>query len=68
MRLKGKRAFITAAGQGIGRATAEAFLREGATLVATDRDPGLLEGLDCHTLALDVTDDAAVVLRPFRKT
>jgi 2-keto-3-deoxy-L-fuconate dehydrogenase len=60
MRLKGKRAFITAAGQGIGRATAEAFLREGATLVATDRDAGLLAGLDCHTLALDVTDEAAV--------
>ena len=60
MRLKGKRAFITAAGQGIGRASAEAFLREGAGLVATDRDAGLLAGLDCETLALDVTDDAAL--------
>ena len=60
MRLTGKRCFITAAGQGIGRATAEAFLREGADLTATDRDARLLDGLKCRTLALDVTDDAAV--------
>lgn len=60
MRLRGKRAFITAAGQGIGRASAEAFLREGASLVATDRDAALLAGLACEVLALDVTDDAAL--------
>jgi 2-keto-3-deoxy-L-fuconate dehydrogenase len=60
MRLRGKRAFITAAGQGIGRASAEAFLREGAILTATDRDAKLLDGLACRTLALDVTDDAAL--------
>ncbi|MBL4599490.1 MAG: NAD(P)-dependent oxidoreductase, partial [Rhizobiaceae bacterium] len=30
MRLEGKKAFITAAGQGIGKATVEAFIREGA--------------------------------------
>ncbi|MCR8724192.1 SDR family oxidoreductase [Frigidibacter sp. ROC022] len=60
MKLSGKRAFITAAGQGIGRASAEAFLREGASLVATDRDATLLEGLDCEVLGLDVTDDAAL--------
>ena len=35
-RLAGKTAFITAAGQGIGRATALAFAREGARLIATD--------------------------------
>jgi 2-keto-3-deoxy-L-fuconate dehydrogenase len=35
-RLAGKTAFVTAAGQGIGRATAEAFAHEGATVIATD--------------------------------
>jgi 2-keto-3-deoxy-L-fuconate dehydrogenase len=37
-RLKGKVAFVTAAGQGIGRAIAEAFVAEGATVIATDLD------------------------------
>lgn len=60
MRLKGKRAFITAAGQGIGRATAEAFIAEGATVIATDLNPDLMTGLDCETFALDVTDDDAL--------
>ncbi len=60
MRLKGKRAFITAAGQGIGRASAEAFIREGATVIATDLRAGLLDGLECETRALDVTDADAV--------
>ena len=59
-RLEGKRALITAAGQGIGRATAEAFLAEGAEVFATDRDADLLAGLDCEAFALDATDDAAV--------
>ena len=59
-RLKGKRALITAAGQGIGRAAAEMFIAEGAELFATDRDAGLLDGLDCETFALDVRDDASV--------
>ena len=59
-RLRGKRALITAAGQGIGRATAEMFAAEGAEVFATDRDVGLLDGLDCETMALDVRDDAAV--------
>lgn len=60
MRLRGKRAFITAAGQGIGRAIAESYIREGATVVATDLNAALLDGLDCETFALDVTDKAAV--------
>ena len=60
-RLAGKRAFVTAAGQGIGRAAAEAFVREGATVVATDLDERLLEGLaGCRTQRLDMTDGAAI--------
>jgi len=60
-RLAGKTALITAAGQGIGRASAELFRDEGAAVIATDRDPGLLAGLDgCRTLPLDVTDKARI--------
>jgi 2-keto-3-deoxy-L-fuconate dehydrogenase len=62
-RLAGKRCFVTAAGQGIGRASALAFAAEGGSVVATDRDAGKLEGLAAQgieTTALDVLDDAAV--------
>lgn len=62
MRLAGKRAFVTAAGQGIGRASAETLAREGAHVVATDLKAELLEGLDvAETFALDVTDKAALI-------
>ena len=44
-RLAGKTAFLTAAGQGIGRATAEAFAREGARVIATDLKLELLADL-----------------------
>lgn len=44
-RLKGKTALVTAAGQGIGRAIAEAFVREGASVIATDLDLAKLEGI-----------------------
>jgi len=62
-RLAGKRCFVTAAGQGIGRATALAFAAEGGSVVATDRDAGKLAGLAAAGIegqALDVLDDAAV--------
>lgn len=61
MRLAGKRAFVTAAGQGIGRAIAKAFLREGARVTATDIRPALLDGLEgAECSGLDVTDKAAL--------
>lgn len=60
-RLAGKTAFVTAAGQGIGRATAEAFAREGARVIATDRDETLLATLQgVTTRRLDVLDAAAI--------
>lgn len=62
--LTGKTAFVTAAGQGIGRATAQAFAAAGATVVATDVDASKLAGLDSaliQTFGLDVLDPAAIV-------
>jgi|SRR5665213_558012 len=60
-RLQGKLVFLTAAGQGIGRAIAEAFIAEGATVIATDLDAAKLAGLDkAKTFALDVTKTDAV--------
>jgi 2-keto-3-deoxy-L-fuconate dehydrogenase len=63
-RMKGKRAFVTAAGAGIGRATAIAFAAEGAEVIATDLKPDLLKDLPgkgiAATYSLDVRDSAAV--------
>ncbi|MBO9400346.1 SDR family oxidoreductase [Shimia sp. R9_3] len=63
-RLAGKTALITAAGQGIGRATTELFVAEGAQVIASDiNDASLAElaQIDGVTaLKLDVTDGAAV--------
>ena len=59
-RLKGKVAVLTAAAAGIGRATAEAFAREGAHVVATDLDAAKLAGLKGDLRALDVRSTAAV--------
>jgi 2-keto-3-deoxy-L-fuconate dehydrogenase len=54
-RLKGKVALVTAAGQGIGRAIAQAFIAEGAVVIATDIDAGKLHGLKAkQRLKLDV--------------
>lgn len=63
-RLKGKRALITAAGQGMGRAAALAFAREAAQVIATDIDAKALEAFQGRaaitTAILDVTDEKAV--------
>jgi 2-keto-3-deoxy-L-fuconate dehydrogenase len=60
-RLQGKTAVVTAAGQGIGRAIAEAFVAEGATVWATDLDVSKLEGIArAKKRKLDVLSDRAV--------
>jgi 2-keto-4-pentenoate hydratase/2-oxohepta-3-ene-1,7-dioic acid hydratase in catechol pathway/NAD(P)-dependent dehydrogenase (short-subunit alcohol dehydrogenase family) len=60
-RLQGKTAIVTAAGQGIGRAVAEAYVREGADVLALDINGGALETLaGCRRRTLDVTDAAAI--------
>lgn len=65
MRLAGKTILITAAGQGIGRASAVACAREGANVIATDIQEAALQGLaaECpniRTELLNVLDGAAI--------
>src|ERR1041385_4952790 len=71
-RLNGKVSLVTAAGQGIGRAIATAFVDEGATVIATDVDEGKLKGLnarECRALdvlsAKDIDALAAAVTKDF---
>lgn len=63
-RLQGKTALVTAAAQGIGRATALAFAREGATVIATDVNMDKLNEIastpGVSVRKLDVTDAAAI--------
>jgi 2-keto-3-deoxy-L-fuconate dehydrogenase len=64
-RLQGKKALLTAAGQGIGAATARAFASEGATVYATDLNESKLQKLagefpNVHGRKLDVRDSQAV--------
>ncbi len=61
MRLQGKKALVTAAGQGIGKATAEMFAAEGAEVIATDiNETALASVAGCQARRLDVMDVAAV--------
>jgi len=60
-RLAGKTCLVTAAGQGIGRATAERFASEGAQVIATDINEAALATLSgAEARRLDVTDAAAI--------
>ncbi|WP_038216225.1 SDR family oxidoreductase [Xenophilus azovorans] len=64
MRLKGKTALVTAAGQGIGRASALAMAAEGAQVWATDVNESLLQAYagvaNVRAARLDVLDKAAI--------
>jgi 2-keto-3-deoxy-L-fuconate dehydrogenase len=62
-RLSGKRCFVTAAGQGIGRAAAVAMAAEGATVIATDLDAHKVGELGARGIThfpLNVLEDAAI--------
>jgi 2-keto-3-deoxy-L-fuconate dehydrogenase len=64
MRLQGKTALVTAAGQGIGKASVLAMAAEGAQVIATDLNPQLLAAYkgvaNVRTAVLDVLDKSAI--------
>ena len=61
MRLKNKKAFITAAGQGIGKAIAEKFVHFGSDVLAIDINDALLTKLNVSkSLCLDVRDTDSI--------
>jgi 2-keto-3-deoxy-L-fuconate dehydrogenase len=61
MDLTGKRVLITAAAQGIGQASVEAYLNAGAEVFAVDINGAALDSLQgVHKHVLDVTDHAAI--------
>ena len=60
-RLSGKTAIVTAAGSGIGRASAEAFVRAGARVIGVDIDAIALKSLtECEGTVLDLRDPKAI--------
>jgi len=60
-RLSGKIAVVSAAGSGIGRASAESFARAGARVIAADIDAQALQAVvGCETQVLDVRDPSAI--------
>jgi 2-keto-3-deoxy-L-fuconate dehydrogenase len=60
-RLAGKVAVVTAAGSGIGRASAESFARAGARVIAADIDGNALKNVaNCEPQVLDVRDPLAI--------
>jgi 2-keto-3-deoxy-L-fuconate dehydrogenase len=65
MRLEGKTVLVTAAGQGIGRASALAMAAEGAEVWATDINPGLIAAYEGHerirAFPLDVLDKSSIL-------
>jgi 2-keto-3-deoxy-L-fuconate dehydrogenase len=72
-RLEGKTAIVTAAAQGIGRATALAFARQGARVIAIDINAGGLADLravagDIETEVLDVTDGPSILAFASRRS
>jgi 2-keto-3-deoxy-L-fuconate dehydrogenase len=59
-RLSGKICLVTGAGQGIGRAIADAFAGQGALVWATDLDPAKLDGFPGRIMRLDVRDQRSI--------
>ncbi|MCX7653257.1 MAG: beta-ketoacyl-ACP reductase [Fervidobacterium sp.] len=60
MRLEGKVCIITGAGSGIGKAAAELFAKEGATVIACDLNETIYDNPNIHFYKLDVTDRVRV--------